>query len=121
MVKRIAWRLQARAEGDLSERARLRAAQLANDADLRLSPPRTDAPPIVVSDINLTQDHRLPPPGTILTRAYKGKVLQVLILEKGFEDEDRYYRSLSAVAKTVSGTHCNGFLFFGLIKKGTDS
>jgi hypothetical protein len=40
LVKRIAWRLQALAEGDLSERARRRAAELTNDADLRLSPPR---------------------------------------------------------------------------------
>src|SRR5271163_317564 len=40
LVKRLAWRLQALAEGDLSERARQRAAELANDADLRLSPPR---------------------------------------------------------------------------------
>src|SRR4029077_1148433 len=40
LVKRIAWRLQALAEGDLSERARQRAAELANDADLRLNPPK---------------------------------------------------------------------------------
>src|SRR5262249_39172884 len=40
LVKRIAWRMQALAEGDLSERARRRAAELANDADLRLGPPR---------------------------------------------------------------------------------
>jgi hypothetical protein len=39
LIKRIAWRLQALAEGDLSERARQRAKELANDADLRLSPP----------------------------------------------------------------------------------
>jgi DUF2924 family protein len=36
LVKRIAWRLQSLVEGDLSERAQ-RAAELANDADLRLS------------------------------------------------------------------------------------
>jgi hypothetical protein len=40
LIKRLAWRLQALAEGDLSQRARQRAAELANDADLRLSPPR---------------------------------------------------------------------------------
>ena len=40
LVKRIAWRLQALAEGDLSERARQRAAELAQDADLRILPPR---------------------------------------------------------------------------------
>ena len=46
LIKRIAWRLQALAEGDLSERARQRAAQLARDADLRLNPPQrqTTAP-----------------------------------------------------------------------------
>ena len=36
LVKRIAWRMQALAEGPLSERARKRAAELANDADLRV-------------------------------------------------------------------------------------
>ena len=41
--KRIIWRLQALAEGDLSERARQRAAELARDADLRLSSPRRQA------------------------------------------------------------------------------
>jgi hypothetical protein len=45
LVKRIAWRLQALAEGDLSERARRRAAELANDADLRLSPPKLKVTP----------------------------------------------------------------------------
>ena len=41
LIKRIAWRLQANEEGDLSERARRRAAELANDADLRMqAPPR---------------------------------------------------------------------------------
>ena len=43
LVKRIAWRLQALAEGDLSERARQRAAELARDADLRLNPPQRQA------------------------------------------------------------------------------
>ena len=40
LFRRIAWRLQAQAEGDLSERARQRAAELANDLDLRLRAPR---------------------------------------------------------------------------------
>jgi hypothetical protein len=38
--KRIAWRIQARAEGDLSERARRRAEELADDADFRIRTPR---------------------------------------------------------------------------------
>jgi hypothetical protein len=40
LIKRIVWRLQALATGGLSERARARAAELANDADLRMLPPR---------------------------------------------------------------------------------
>ena len=39
LFKRIAWRMQANADGDLTERARRRAEELANDADLRLSLP----------------------------------------------------------------------------------
>ena len=40
LFRRIAWRLQALAEGDLSERARGRADQIAQDADLRINAPR---------------------------------------------------------------------------------
>ncbi len=127
LVKRIAWRLQAHAEGDLSQRARQRAAELANDADLRLSPPprATQAPEsadaaIPFEHIHAALDQRLPPPGTILTRAYKGQTIQVLVLQRGFEYEGRAYRSLSAVAEAVTGSHCNGYLFFNLLKKESD-
>ena len=120
LVKRIAWRLQALAEGDLSERARRRAAELANDADLRLSPPvarepRPASPDRPVADVlPLRTGQRLPPPGTILSRTYKGEVLQVRVLDRGFEFEGELYRSLSAVARKITGGHCNGHAFFRL-------
>ncbi len=116
LVKRIAWRLQALAEGGLSERATQRAAELANDADLRVVPPRqngrvaTAMPPALTARPDA--DHRLPPPGTVITRPYKGDDLQVKVLTKGFEFEGKQYTSLSAVAKAVTGSHCNGSLFF---------
>jgi hypothetical protein len=117
LVKRIAWRLQALAEGDLSERARQRAAELANDADLRLRPPKgktTDSPleRTTTKLLPLKVDGRLPPPGTILTRQYKGELLQVQVLSHGFAFQGEVYPSLSAVAKAITGSHCNGFLFF---------
>src|SRR5260370_38219428 len=63
LSKRIAWRLQALAEGDLSERARRRAADLANDADLRLWPPRpAKNPPPEAPTLPCQRDPRLPPP-----------------------------------------------------------
>jgi hypothetical protein len=115
LVKRIAWRLQARAEGDLSERARRRAQELAHDADLRLNPPRSKTtaatPPKPVS-VPAPVDHRLPPPGTILTRPYKGQLVQVQVLTEGFAYAGRVYPSLSAVAKAITGSHTNGFHFF---------
>jgi Protein of unknown function (DUF2924) len=124
LVKRIAWRLQALAEGDLSERARRRAAELANDADLRLSPPKVKAAPAagtlpegartVTGTLADKADGRLPLPGTILTREYKGAIVQVQVLPKGFEFEGEVYKSLSAVAKAITAQHINGFAFFRL-------
>jgi hypothetical protein len=117
LIKRIAWRLQALAEGDLSERARRRAEELANDADLRLSPPKANAAPLapertLTGVLQFKGDNRLPPPGTVIVRRYKGEDLQVKVLGDGFEFEGETYRSLSAVAKAITGSHCNGFLFF---------
>ena len=115
LVKRILWRLQALAEGDLSERARQRAQELACDADLRLNPPKSLTLPIPApppSSPRLQSDDRLPPPGTILARPYKGRTLQVQVLTEGFAFEGNVYPSLSAVAKAATGSHCNGYLFF---------
>jgi hypothetical protein len=115
LVKRIAWRLQALAEGDLSQRAKRRAAELARDADLRLNAPRsqtTTATTPQPATVPTPVDHRLPPPGTILTRPYKGQLVQVQVLTEGFAYAGRVYPSLSAVAKAVTDSHCNGFHFF---------
>ena len=124
LVRRIAWRLQARAEGDLSERARQRAAELANDADIRLSPPRlataSPAPRQATPTTTLANAprQRLPRAGTILTRLYKGETLQVKVLERGVSFEGTIYTSLSAVAKAITGSHCSGNLFFKLNGQG---
>ena len=66
LVRRIAWRLQALAEGGLSERARRRAEELARDADLRLTAPRAQAvpaPQLTTAAAHSGRDDRLPPPG----------------------------------------------------------
>jgi hypothetical protein len=122
LIKRIAWRLQALAEDDLSERARRRAAELANDADLRLAPPKNNpANPgehLPALPNPEKPDQRLPPPGNMLVRSYKGRTLHVHVLTQGFEFEGTRYPSLSAVAKAVTGCHCNGFLFFRLARQG---
>ncbi len=120
LVRRIAWRLQAQREGDLSERARHRAAELAREEDLRLSPPRKAKVKAVVHTPTrlAAADKRLPMPGTILVRQYAGQTLQVQVLERGFEYDGQIYKSLTAVAKRITGKHWNGYHFFGLNKQG---
>src|SRR5207244_2255047 len=112
--KRIAWRIQSLAEGSLSERARKRAFEIARDADIRMTMPRlpkTTAGAITEMKPIATCHQRLPMPGTILTRQYHGRLVHVTVLPKGFDYDGQVYRSLSAVAKVVTGAHWNGFLF----------
>ena len=126
LVKRIIYRMQVLAEGDLSERARRRAAELANDADLRRRPPKPttakrSAPSRTkIGKLRTSDDSRVPLPGSTITRVYKGEMLEVKVRPAGFEYEGEVYKSLSAVAKAITGSHTNGYLFFRLAKKGGD-
>jgi hypothetical protein len=114
LLRRILWRRQALAQGDLSEQAQHQAALLANDADLRLSPPRSSKPTVSLAR---ARDPRLPKVGAVLNRRYGGQLHAVQVLVNGFAYRETTHRSLSAVAKAITGTHCNGFLFFRLLAK----
>jgi len=77
LIKRIAWRMQANEEGDLSERARKRAAELANDADLRMTPPRQRRTSPSAAEQTLVVPAAITPstellPGTVLQRPIAG-------------------------------------------------
>lgn len=125
LVRRIAWRIQANAEGGLPERARRRALEIANDADLRSRAPGPARPlvgvpgpapggRVVTKPIEVPADSRLPMPGALLTRVYRGRTIRVRVMPNGFDYEGTVYRSLSAVAQAVTGAHWNGYLFFGI-------
>jgi hypothetical protein len=82
LFRRIAWRMQAIAEGGLSERARRRALEIANDADLRVRAPdkRFSDPNTFLKvpvKIPKARDSRLPPPGSWLEREYRGRHMAV--------------------------------------------
>lgn len=70
--------------------------------------------------IRLLRSGRLPPPkpslapGTRLAREWQGRRHEVDVLESGFQYAGRHYRSLSEVARTITGTRWNGLRFFGL-------
>ena len=122
LVRRIAWRMQAQREGDLSERARRRAAALARDGDLRLTAPPASARPqrkAAPTADHPARDWRLPMPGTLLVRRYQGQTLQVKVLQQGFEYEGEHFGSLTALTEKITGCHWNGFQFFGLHRRDT--
>jgi len=119
LFRRVAWRLQALAYGELSEHARRRAAALAQDVDLRIKAPahlvgttQQILQPTLRSRRRLGRDARLPGPGTILQRPFKGELVVVQVLAEGFQYQDRFYKSLSAIARQVTGTPWNGYDFF---------
>lgn len=130
LIRKIAWRLQANTMGDLSERARLRAAELANEADVRvmapksmICPPQAGESPVVTKPVQTVHtkpiDPRLPAPGSAIIREYKGRTYHVLVLKDGgFEYEDERYRTLSAVANRITRSHINGFQFFRIGVQG---
>ena len=124
LFRRIAWRLQARAEGDLSERARRRALEIADDTDLRIRASDGFAAElregVATRPLDRTEaerDRRVPPPGTLLTRQFENRRIVVKVLQGGFEYQSQRYRSLSAIAREVTGTRWNGLLFFGLAER----
>jgi Protein of unknown function (DUF2924) len=124
LFRRIAWRMQANAEGGLSERACHRAVQIADETDLRTRAPKGFLSAQVSVSATSTVDHaqsqrdaRLPASGSLLTRRLHDRQIVVKVLADGFEFESRQYRSLSAIAREVTGTRWNGLLFFGLAER----
>ncbi|MBX9729016.1 MAG: DUF2924 domain-containing protein [Sphingopyxis sp.] len=88
----IAWRLQAALSGGLDQATRRALA-------------RTGA--IAPEGSQLGQ-------GAIITRDWQGKRHEVMVLDDGFRWEGKRFRSLSAVARAITGTRWNGPKFFGL-------
>ena len=113
--RRLAWAIQAKEYGGLSARAKQRLEELAPQAEawMPLGKRAFEGLPSA-SQPAPRRDPRLPSTGTVLTRVYKDKKIAVTVREEGFEYEGQIYRSLTAIADTVTGSHWNGRKFFGL-------
>ncbi|WP_434345656.1 DUF2924 domain-containing protein [Myxococcus virescens] len=128
LKKRLAFRIQELAEGGLSSRAVARISELGDKLPERWRMRQVEetkhsapAPPAAADGRAAPadgRDARLPPPGTVLTRVFKGTQHKVTVREGGIEYEGQLHRSLSSVAKLITGTAWNGFTFFG-IKAGS--
>lgn len=122
LIRKILWAHQRDAYGDVSKTARKKALAIADDRDAKerfpqVERPCTDKPKTQALTIAYRPEPNLLP-GTVLNRNYQGRDIRVLTLENGFEWNGEVYKSLSAVARAVTGTRWNGKLFFGLKKKG---
>lgn len=96
----LAYRLQARAHGDLPGKWRRRAAELAR----RFAADRDYTP---VSGPALK-------PGSSLIKVWGGERHELQVLEDGFAYRGQRFTSLSEVARHITGTRWNGHVFFGL-------
>lgn len=104
LESRLAYRIQELAYGGLRPETVARLEALAEDLDggdpVRRRRPARDRPVA----------------GTRLIRGWEGVDHCVTVLDDGFEYQGRPYRSLSAIAREITGTRWNGLLFFGLRK-----
>ena len=111
--RKVAYRLQESEQGSLSAKANDQLKTLIKEYDpinnkaLRPHKPASYMPVTA-------KDKRLPIPGTVITKEYKNAKHQVKVLEKGFEYNGKIYKTLSAIAKEITGAHWNGYLFLGL-------
>src|SRR5918994_1302197 len=103
LIRAVAYQLQVKAFGGLSAATKRKLREIATAA----REGRFDAA-IVAPRVK---------PGTRLIRVWRGETHSVLVLEDGFEWKGTRYRSLSLIAKTITGTNWNGWTFFG-VKRG---
>lgn len=99
----VAWKLQERVHGGFSAAVKRRLAELAKSMD-------EDGDLAKVRAIRLK-------PGVRLIREWQGQTHDVLVLEDGFQWRGQRWRSLSAIAREISGAHWSGPRFFGLLAK----
>jgi len=115
--RHIAWNIQAQREGRSAPRAldHLRALACQAPRRWRESAPAFELP-------KKTRDPRLPRPGTVVTRLRDGVEHEVVVLDEDFAYKGKRYRSLSSIAKIITGKDWNGYrFFFGNAASGKDA
>ena len=89
---------------------------IASDADVRFIPPRPVVPaadmPRQTRPTTIKPDDRMPIASCQMERVYKGRLYLVDVQPNGFVYDGETYKSLSAVAHAITGSHWNGYNFF---------
>ena len=100
LTRAIAYRLQEKAFGGLKPSIRRLLVEFTDE--------RADGSAVAAAPSRIVQR------GAVLVREWRGISHQVSVLEKGFRFRGKRYRSLSEVAREITGTRWSGPLFFGL-------
>lgn len=111
LIKHIVWELQARKQGGYSAQTKKQIDKLTEKLAIKQEVNENDIKETTKQSSMLEIKS-----GTRLIREYKGEKHEVMALEKGFEYQNRQYKSLSAIAREITGTQWNGKLFFGVKK-----
>jgi hypothetical protein len=112
LLRLLAYRLQAAALGDLDKSALRVLRQSKGDrSDDPDGKPFEARAPVTREGVGLQS-------GALLVREWNGKLERVMILDNGFAWNGGTYRSLSQIAKAMTGTSWNGHRFFGLRRSG---
>ncbi len=122
LCRRLAWRVQELAHGGLNRAAKAKIDELAPESLSRARTPHNGNPAAPVGDHDqrlhrVHRDPRLPSPGTVIVRQYKGHELRLSVLDEGYELDGTHYGSLSEAARAATGSRWNGPLFWGLRKR----
>ena len=112
LIKRLAYRIQELAYGGLCADTRARLAGVLKEEGYNDLGMKTGRRALAGSEARL-------PPGTLLAREWDGRRHEVRVVDGGFEYQGLLYRSLSAVARSITGTSWNGPRFFGLRQAAT--
>ncbi len=111
LIKRLAYRIQEIAYGGLSEPSRRTMDNILDAHGFDENGGRRSG-----RRPGKMYKAGVPVPGTRFIREWKDNTYEVTVVNGGFEFEGRRYRSLSAIAQAITGTHWNGRAFFGLKK-----
>jgi len=103
----VAWKIQEQSLGGVSAATRRRLVDLAQTLERD-------------GDVTRNRVARLKP-GARLVREWRGETHTVIVLENGFEWQGKHWRSLSAIAREISGGHWSGPRFFGLAGKRAEA
>lgn len=119
--RRVAWKLQEQRFGGLSQVAKARLDELISELDLPLG--SNDR--VVRGQLDLSPassgGNSEPPIGTTLTKSWRGLEIVATRVTRGWEHDGVVHRSLSGLAKAITGSHVNGRAFFGLSKRRSKS